>query len=63
MAGHASEEFHVAIIGRLPELVYDAVLMSRPGAGIAGLALAIALHNRDVSFTLYDGAKEISTVG
>lgn len=33
------------------------------GAGIAGLALAIALHKKGVSFTLYEEAKEYSVVG
>jgi len=33
------------------------------GAGIGGLALAMALHKRFVSFTLYEDAKEFSAVG
>ncbi|TIA08038.1 monooxygenase, partial [Aureobasidium pullulans] len=33
------------------------------GAGIGGLALAISLHKKGVSFTLYEGAKEYSVVG
>ncbi|KAI4718772.1 monooxygenase [Aureobasidium sp. EXF-10727] len=32
-------------------------------AGIGGLALAISLHKKGVSFTLYEGAKEYSVVG
>jgi salicylate hydroxylase len=38
-------------------------LMSTPGAGVAGLALAIGLHNKGISFTLYEEAKEYSAVG
>jgi salicylate hydroxylase len=37
--------------------------MSTPGAGVAGLALAIGLHNKGISFTLYEEAKEYSAVG
>ncbi|EPS30998.1 hypothetical protein PDE_05952 [Penicillium oxalicum 114-2] len=33
------------------------------GAGIAGLALAMALHTQGISFMLYEAAKEYSTVG
>ncbi|XMA17342.1 hypothetical protein WAI453_010133 [Rhynchosporium graminicola] len=33
------------------------------GAGIAGLALAMALHKKGISFTLYEGAKEYSAAG
>ena len=33
------------------------------GAGIAGLALAMALHRKGISFTLYEEAKEYSAVG
>jgi salicylate hydroxylase len=33
------------------------------GAGIAGLALALALHNRSIPFTLYESAAEFSVVG
>ncbi|KAH7399181.1 hypothetical protein DE146DRAFT_525826 [Phaeosphaeria sp. MPI-PUGE-AT-0046c] len=42
-----TNDFHVAIVG----------------AGIGGLALAMALHNKGVSFTLYEDAKEFSAVG
>lgn len=34
-----------------------------PGAGIAGLALAMGLHKKGVSFTIYESAKEYSVVG
>jgi salicylate hydroxylase len=33
------------------------------GAGVAGLALAMGLHNKGISFTLYEEAKEYSVVG
>jgi len=33
------------------------------GAGIGGLALAMALHKKRVPFTLYEDAKEFSAVG
>ncbi|KAI2484842.1 hypothetical protein Ptr902_03782 [Pyrenophora tritici-repentis] len=42
-----NSDFHVAIVG----------------AGIGGLALAIALHKKCVPFTLYEDAKEFSAVG
>lgn len=40
--------------------------LSKPsfaGAGIGGLALAMALHKKSMSFTLYEAAAEYSTVG
>ncbi|OJJ70146.1 hypothetical protein ASPBRDRAFT_56864 [Aspergillus brasiliensis CBS 101740] len=40
-------DFHVAIVG----------------AGIGGLALAMALHKKGISFTLYEEEKEYSVVG
>ncbi|RDW79351.1 monooxygenase-1 [Coleophoma cylindrospora] len=47
MAKTTHDEFHVAIVG----------------AGIGGLALAMALHKKGISFTLYEEAKEYSAVG
>ncbi|THZ85849.1 monooxygenase [Aureobasidium pullulans] len=47
MTSRTTDEFHVAIVG----------------AGIGGLALAISLHKKGISFTLYEGAKEYSVVG
>ncbi|KAI4606556.1 hypothetical protein J4E80_010092 [Alternaria sp. BMP 0032] len=47
MARNMNSDFHVAIVG----------------AGIGGLALAMALHNKCVPFTLYEDAKEFSAVG
>lgn len=34
-----------------------------PGAGIAGLALAMGLQKKALSFTLYEDAAEYSAVG
>ncbi|PIA98357.1 Salicylate hydroxylase [Cercospora beticola] len=47
MSRNGDKTFHVAIVG----------------AGIAGLALAMALHKKGISFTLYEEAKEYSVVG
>ncbi|KAL7911405.1 hypothetical protein GGI35DRAFT_447315 [Trichoderma velutinum] len=47
MARDSVPDFHIAIVG----------------AGIAGLALAMALHKKGVPFTLYEEAKEYSVVG
>ncbi|KAJ5481106.1 hypothetical protein N7539_007000 [Penicillium diatomitis] len=47
MVESKNHQFHIAIVD----------------AGIAGLALAMALHKQDVSFTMYEEAKEYSTVG
>ncbi|KAF5990108.1 salicylate hydroxylase [Fusarium bulbicola] len=47
MAKPSRNELHVAIVG----------------AGIGGLALAMALHKKGISFTLYEDAKEYSAVG
>jgi 2-polyprenyl-6-methoxyphenol hydroxylase-like FAD-dependent oxidoreductase len=37
--------------------------MWTPGAGIAGLALAMGLRKKGVSFTIYEEASEYSAVG
>ncbi|KAI1560289.1 UbiH 2-polyprenyl-6-methoxyphenol hydroxylase, partial [Pyrenophora tritici-repentis] len=47
MAGNTVNDFHIAIVG----------------AGIAGLALAMGLHKKGISFTLYEEAKEYSVAG
>ncbi|KAJ4171735.1 hypothetical protein NW754_000314 [Fusarium falciforme] len=47
MTGDSIKDLHVAIVG----------------AGIAGLALAMALHKKGVPFTLYEEAKQYSVVG
>ncbi|RMZ69299.1 salicylate hydroxylase [Pyrenophora seminiperda CCB06] len=47
MAGDTSNDFHVAIVG----------------AGVGGLALAMGLHKKSVSFTLYEEEKEYSAYG
>jgi hypothetical protein len=64
MNDHPTPDFHVAIIGR-PLLTQTCVpfCSTTIGAGIGGLALAMALNNLGVSFTLYEEAKEYSTVG
>jgi hypothetical protein len=41
----------------------DLWLTHATGAGIGGLALAMALHKKDISFTLYEEAEEFSAVG
>ncbi|KAL8389036.1 hypothetical protein RB595_008840 [Gaeumannomyces hyphopodioides] len=47
MVKSSRKDFHVAIVG----------------AGVGGLALAMGLHKKGVSFTLYEEAKEYSVVG
>ncbi|KAF1913420.1 hypothetical protein BDU57DRAFT_355911 [Ampelomyces quisqualis] len=47
MAPEPDNDFHVAIVG----------------AGIGGLALAMALHKKGIQFTLYEDAKQYSAVG
>jgi salicylate hydroxylase len=42
---------------------YIIQLTHAAGAGISGLALAMALHKKGISFTLYEEAKEFSAVG
>jgi len=44
-------------------IFYPMSLTGHPGAGIGGLALAMALHKKSVPFTLYEDAKEFSAVG
>ncbi|THY19712.1 monooxygenase [Aureobasidium pullulans] len=55
MTSRITAEYHVAIT--------MAHSLNSQGAGIGGLALAISLHKKGVSFTLYEGAKEYSVVG
>ncbi|KAK7947820.1 monooxygenase [Apiospora aurea] len=50
--------FHVAIIGGLS--YRNGPLTPSAGAGIGGLALAMALHKMGISFTLYEEAAEYS---
>ncbi|BCS13887.1 monooxygenase [Aspergillus luchuensis IFO 4308] len=47
----------------MTKIVHDDFHVAIVGAGIGGLALAMALHNKGVSFTLYEEAKEYSVVG
>jgi hypothetical protein len=61
-------DFHVAIVGKSPKNTTSVVHSHHPtnnptGAGIGGLALAMALHKKDISFTLYEEAREFSAVG
>ena len=65
MAVTSNAEFHVAIVGKiLPcDLQIEHNVDILPGAGIGGLALAMALHKKGISFTLYEDAKEFSAVG
>jgi len=64
MISKTTEDFHVAIVGEhVPDVRRSTSTDVRAGAGIGGLALAMSLHKRGVSFTLYEGAKEYSVVG
>jgi hypothetical protein len=65
MAVTSDAEFHVAIVGKiLPlDLHIEYKVNIFTGAGIGGLALAMALHKKGISFTLYEDAKEFSAVG
>jgi hypothetical protein len=65
MISKTREDFHVTIVGRprlahLPHLEHADKFT---GAGIAGLALAMGLHRKGISFTIYEVAKEYSVVG
>lgn len=65
MISKTREDFHVAIVGNFNLAPVqclghaDMIL----GAGIAGLALAMGLHKKGISFTIYEAAKEYSVVG
>ena len=64
MAVTSEKPFHVAIVGKFTILLsWLLVLIGFVGAGIGGLALAMALHKKGISFTLYEDAKEFSAVG
>jgi hypothetical protein len=64
MAVTSEKNFHVAIVGKFVILLSCLLaLIISAGAGIGGLALAMALHNKGISFTLYEDAKEFSAVG
>lgn len=65
MAVTSNAEFHVAIVGKvLPShLRIEHNVDISTGAGIGGLALAMALHKKGISFTLYEDAKKFSAVG
>ncbi|KAK6716933.1 hypothetical protein SNK05_000133 [Fusarium graminearum] len=64
MAVTSEKEFHVAIVGKSnTSSLYPTALTHHAGAGIGGLALAMALHKKGISFTLYEDAKEFSAVG
>lgn len=65
MANPRNNDFHVAIVGESPGLLGNNYnhLTCHKGAGIGGLALAMALHKKNVSFTLYEEAAEYSAVG
>jgi hypothetical protein len=49
----------------LSKVLHSYVIQLTPatGAGIGGLALAMALHKKGISFTLYEEAEEFSAVG
>lgn len=65
MATPGNYDFHVAIVGESSSLLGNNYnrLTCHKGAGIGGLALAMALHKKNVSFTLYEEAAEYSAVG
>ena len=68
MVGNMNSDFHVAIVGMhictvSRPIFYPISLTHHPGAGIGGLALAMALHKKSVPFTLYEDANEFSAVG
>lgn len=66
MAEPEPTKLHVAIVGMVHWHFFTIIEPSidcTSGAGIAGLALAIGLHNRRISFTLYEEAPQYSAVG
>jgi NADPH-dependent 2,4-dienoyl-CoA reductase/sulfur reductase-like enzyme len=65
MSTYTDNGFHVAIVGKsmTASFTRDSPLILTKGAGIAGLALAIGLHKKNIPFTLYEEAKEFSVVG
>lgn len=50
-------------VGGPASLGGTASLTPLAGAGVAGLALAMGLHRKGISFTLYEEAPEYSVVG
>jgi hypothetical protein len=66
MQSGTTNTFHVAIVGMFSNFLTDihvTKLTQTTGAGIGGLALAMALHKKCISFTLYEEAEEFSAVG
>ncbi|KAJ9604294.1 hypothetical protein H2200_011128 [Cladophialophora chaetospira] len=65
MAGDNVKDLHIAIVGRAPAIPWTSCCSRKAplGAGIGGLALAMALHKRGVLFTLYEEAEQYSVVG
>lgn len=65
MISKTREDFHVAIVGKFITEIVRCLGQAdvNPGAGIAGLALAMGLHKKGISFTIYEAAKEYSVVG
>ena len=65
-AGDTVKDLHVAIVGELWNLLWSFMQLiqeRKTGAGIGGLALAMALHRQGIPFILYEEAKQYSAVG
>jgi len=65
MAGGTLNDLHIAIVGTFACGLHGTAnqLTCTLGAGVAGLALAMGLHKKGISFTLYEEANEYSIVG